>query len=144
MVLGASATDDAAVEAVEFYANGELLGTDSTAPYSANLGNVRFGGYSLTAVALDTAGLRATSAPVAIDVVLEPNVVTLLPNRSCWKYWDQGVEPSAGWREADYDDSAWPLGLAELGYGDGDEATIVSFGPNANSKYICFLVVLFV
>ena len=27
-------------------------------------------------------------------------------------------------------------GTAELGYGDGDEYTVVSFGPDPNNKYI--------
>jgi len=33
------------------------------------------------------------------------------------------------------DDSSWAQGNAQLGYGDGDEATVVSFGPNASTKY---------
>src|ERR1043165_1482135 len=32
--------------------------------------------------------------------------------------------------------SGWSNGPAQLGYGDGDEATVVSYGPNASSKYI--------
>jgi len=34
-----------------------------------------------------------------------------------------------------YDDSSWPQGPAQLGYGDGDEATVISYGPDANKKY---------
>jgi hypothetical protein len=37
---------------------------------------------------------------------------------------------------AAFDDGARASGPAQLGYGDGDEATVVSFGPNPNSKYI--------
>ena len=34
-----------------------------------------------------------------------------------------------------YDDAGWAQGPAQLGYGDGDEATVVSYGPDANNKY---------
>ena len=39
------------------------------------------------------------------------------------------------WREVAYDDSAWATGAAQLGYGDSDEITTLSFGPDANNKY---------
>jgi hypothetical protein len=62
--------------------------------------------------------------------------VTLVPSGSTWKYHDQGANLGTAWRETGYDDSSWPSGLAQLGYGDGDEATIVSYGPDANNKYV--------
>src|SRR5690606_30618872 len=46
-----------------------------------------------------------------------------------------GVE-APGWTEPGFDDSSWAMGSAELGYGDGDEATVVSYGPNPSDKYI--------
>jgi hypothetical protein len=53
-----------------------------------------------------------------------------------WKYRDNGVYPGDAWKNLGFDDSAWPSGPAELGYGDGFEATTNSFGPNSNNKYI--------
>lgn len=53
-----------------------------------------------------------------------------------WKYDDGGAEPSAGWRGLSFDDSGWQEGIAEFGYGDGDETTVVSFGGNSGSKHI--------
>lgn len=35
-----------------------------------------------------------------------------------------------------FDDSSWSSGPAQLGYGDGDEATVVSFGIDPANKYI--------
>jgi hypothetical protein len=35
-----------------------------------------------------------------------------------------------------FDDSSWGAGPAQLGYGDGDERTVVSFGPDPAHKYI--------
>ena len=63
------------------------------------------------------------------------SLVSLIPAGSIWKYFDMGYQPS-GWETAEFDDGDWAAGPAQLGYGDGDESTVVSFGPNANDKYI--------
>lgn len=62
--------------------------------------------------------------------------VPLIPFGSTWKYLDNGSNQGTAWRANVFNDAAWPAGPAELGYGDGDEATVVSFGPNANAKYV--------
>jgi hypothetical protein len=59
-----------------------------------------------------------------------------LPGGTTWAYLDTGVAPPANWTTLTYDDAGWARGPAQLGYGDGDEATVVSFGPSASSKYI--------
>lgn len=64
---------------------------------------------------------------------VDQSIVGLQEN---WKYHDQGENLGTSWREADYDDSSWAEGIAELGYGDGDESTVVSFGPDANNKFV--------
>lgn len=61
---------------------------------------------------------------------------TLLPRESRWAYFDKGHSPGSDWMSAGFDDSAWSSGLAQLGYGDGDENTIVDFGPNSDDKYV--------
>ena len=61
---------------------------------------------------------------------------TIVEMGSSWKYLDKGAEPPGGWVEADFDDSAWQEGPAQLGYGDGDEETILDYGPDENNKYI--------
>ena len=60
----------------------------------------------------------------------------LVPFGSVWKYLDDGSDQGAGWRATNFNDSAWAAGPAQLGYGDGDEATVVSYGPNPSSKYV--------
>jgi hypothetical protein len=60
----------------------------------------------------------------------------LVPAGATWKYLDNGTDQATGWRIPTYNDSGWPQGPAQLGYGDGDEATVVSFGPDAANKYI--------
>lgn len=46
---------------------------------------------------------------------------------SVWKYLDNGSNQGTAWRGAAFDDSAWAQGPAQLGYGNGDEATTVAF-----------------
>jgi calcineurin-like phosphoesterase family protein len=55
---------------------------------------------------------------------------------STWKYLDNGTDQGTAWQSPAFDDALWSSGLAEFGYGDGDEATVVSYGPDANNKYI--------
>jgi hypothetical protein len=61
---------------------------------------------------------------------------TLVPAGSVWKYLDDGSDQGVAWREPGFDDDGWSEGPAQLGYGDGDEATVVSFGPNSSYKYV--------
>jgi Bacterial Ig domain len=57
---------------------------------------------------------------------------TLVAAGSVWNYLDTGVDPGADWMQPSFDDSGWPRGPAQLGYGDGDEATLIDGGPDTN------------
>ena len=61
---------------------------------------------------------------------------TLVSAGSSWKYLDNGSNQGTAWRAASFNDSGWTSGSAQLGYGDGDEATLLSYGPDANNKFI--------
>lgn len=60
----------------------------------------------------------------------------LVPAGSDWVYLDDGTDQGVAWREAGFPDTAWAEGSAQLGYGDGDEATVVGYGPDPNNKYV--------
>jgi len=60
----------------------------------------------------------------------------LIPAGSEWRYLDDGSDGGTAWRNPGYDDSSWATGPAEFGYGEGDEATVVSYGPDSNNKYV--------
>lgn len=64
----------------------------------------------------------------------ELSSVNLITTADTWKYFDQGSEPS-NWKTEAFNDAAWASGQAQLGYGEGDEQTVVSFGPNPSNKY---------
>jgi hypothetical protein len=57
-------------------------------------------------------------------------------NNVAWKYWDNAAAP-ANWQTTGFVDASWASGNAELGYGDNDEETVVSYGgvANINNKY---------
>ena len=55
-----------------------------------------------------------------------------------WKYMDDGAAKPANWYTSAYDDSSWKTGNAELGYGDGDEKTVISYGPSTTNKYMAY------
>jgi hypothetical protein len=53
-----------------------------------------------------------------------------------WRYHDQGQDQGVAWRDAAFDDSSWPVGAGELGFGDMDEATLLKKSdPNYASYY---------
>ena len=53
-----------------------------------------------------------------------------------WKYLDDGSDQGTDWVAPGFNDAAWASGNAQLGYGDGDETTVVGFGPDENEKFI--------
>ena len=61
----------------------------------------------------------------------------LIPFGSTWFYFDTGSGPppqgQLAWNHIGYDDSSWPSGEAQLGHGDGDEATTLN--DNINTFY---------
>ncbi|NPA45779.1 MAG: metallophosphoesterase family protein [Chlorobi bacterium] len=56
------------------------------------------------------------------------NAQTIIPSGDVWKYNDEGNDLGTAWREPGYDDSSWPAGNAQLGFGDGDENTVLESG----------------
>lgn len=51
-------------------------------------------------------------------------------NATVWKYRDDGGDPGAEWRQAEYDDSHWKSGSAPLGFGESGIGTVVYAGPD--------------
>lgn len=82
--LTATAADsDGVVTKVDFYANGTLLGTDDTAPYSFDWVNGPAGAYSITASATDQDGAIGASAPVGLTIkTLALTIESPVPNQA--------------------------------------------------------------
>lgn len=61
--------------------------------------------------------------------------LVLIPRDAVWKYLDTGSNEGTAWRYMNYNDSSWKSGAAELGFGDGDEVTVIN-RYNANNQQI--------
>ncbi len=82
------------------------------------------------ALGSDAAGLDFVALPSDL------NSISLIPAGSVWRYLDTGVVPESAWTSLDYDASGWASGPAKLGYGTGNEATVVGYGTNAANRYV--------
>lgn len=60
---------------------------------------------------------------------------TLLPFGSSWLYRADGSDQGSAWRNVAFDAGGWSSGAGQLGYGDGDETTVVA-RTNANGATI--------
>jgi regulation of enolase protein 1 (concanavalin A-like superfamily) len=84
IAMAATAADaDGTVAVVDFYVGTQLVGSDTSSPYTASWTNVPAGTYSLTAVARDNAGGTRTSAAVSIAVsatATRPTTVVFTPS----------------------------------------------------------------
>src|SRR3954463_9254959 len=61
-------------------------------------------------------GFLAAAMPVSAQV-------SLISTGSVWKYLDDGTDPGVTWTAPGFLDGSWLSGPAELGFGDGGEAT---------------------
>ena len=57
-----------------------------------------------------------------------PEPVELVAEDASWRYLDDGSDQGTAWTDPGFDDGAWATGSAQLGYGDGDEATVIDEG----------------
>jgi hypothetical protein len=78
--------------------------------------------------------LTMPNGAVTVTALYSSNTVFIAEN-AAWKYHDLGQNLGTAWRSSGYNDSAWASGTAQLGYGDGDEATVVSYGGNTTNRY---------
>ncbi len=77
----------------------------------------------------NVANATTQSAPVSTSQ-------TYIATGGVWKYLDNGTNQGTAWRATGFSDGTWASGAAQLGYGDGDEATVVSYGSNASTKFV--------
>ena len=91
--------------------------------------------FSNTARAIATLSMVLIAAFTSAPSIRGETLV-LVATGSAWRYLDNGSDPGTAWRAATFNDGAWASGAAQLGYGDGDEATVVGYGGNSAAKYI--------
>jgi len=82
--------------------------------------------------ATDAAGnWSPLSAPLTITTQAPSNALVHVSSE--WKYWSNGSDPGTTWNAPSFNDSKWSTGLAELGYGESDESTMIS--PKGAASY---------
>src|SRR6267154_727583 len=54
--------------------------------------------------------------------------ISLFSFGSTWKYKDDGSNQGTAWSASSFNDSGWANGVGQLGFGDGDESTVLTSG----------------
>ncbi|MBX4197952.1 peptidoglycan-binding protein [Candidatus Parcubacteria bacterium] len=137
-----ASTDAVGVTGYRVFRNSSQVGTPSGTSYS-DTGLSASTQYSYTVAAVDAAGnvsAQSSSASATTQAASggtpPSSSPTLISAGSVWKYLDNGTNQGTAWTGISFSDSSWSSGAAQLGYGDGDEATVVSYGSNSSQKYI--------
>jgi hypothetical protein len=128
---------------VEFFGDGQKFAEDFLTPFQMSWTNPPVGLRTLLAVVTDPGGLTRTSAPLHVMVVPSGghSLITLIPAGAVWRYNQNGEDPGRDWTRESYREpkGMWKGGPAQLGYGDGDEATVfdlnLEFGRRPIAAY---------
>jgi len=65
-----------------------------------------------------------------------PTQRELVSAGASWQYLDKGTDQGTAWRMPAFNSLSWSNGTGQFGYGEGDEQTVVSFGPQPANRYI--------
>jgi hypothetical protein len=135
-------SDDGKINSLQYYGDGALLGQQSIAPWGFTWSKPLPGEHTVWVVATDNGGLSSTSAVRYISVLPSSGaLMTVVPFGSSWKYLDDGANMGITWRSGGrtlFSDLFWSEGVGPLGYGHGNEGTLLNFGPDYNSKYMTY------
>jgi trimeric autotransporter adhesin len=121
-----AATDDVAVTGYRVRRDGSVVATVPGLSWTDS-GRTPGATHTYTVEAVDAAGNASPrSDPVSVTLPAPPG--QLLGTGSTWRYRQATSPPDPTWPTVAYDDSSWPSGPSQLGFGDGDEATLLVRG----------------
>jgi hypothetical protein len=95
--------------------------------YNGTAGGGRLVYLGLPFESITGSAVRADLMRRALEFLDAPEI--LVTAGSLWRYLDTGAVPGAGWTAASFNDTAWPAGAAQLGFGENDEATALINDP---------------
>jgi len=67
---------------------------------------------------------------------------TTVFDNDIWKYFEGVFEPDTNWRKLAFNDASWLQGQGGVGYGDGDDNTVISPVTSLYLKKISQLLTL--
>jgi len=73
--------------------------------------------------------------PILLFSVILFSQTNFINSGDVWKYLDDGSDQGTTWYGNGFNDISWPSGASELGYGDADEITVVSYGASTSNKH---------
>lgn len=79
---------------------------------------------------------HTVSDTVTIEIRRVAAERTFIAADSEWRYLDNGSNQGTKWRARLFTDDKWKTGPAQLGYGDNDEKTKLSFGGDSSNKHV--------
>jgi uncharacterized repeat protein (TIGR01451 family) len=107
-------------------------------------GNILFlSNNSITSSGVGTAelppgGSNTNNNTVGVNLDIDGPVNPFFINTGdTWKYWANSLAlaPAATWKNTVFADGGWANGNTQMGYGDGDEATVIGYGADPNNKW---------
>jgi len=119
--------------------------------YFPNASDILVEGTNIIAIQVHNKGADNPMVISADLYIYSSPEIQLVNNSDSWNYFIGFAEPSGGifdprvsehstsyilWTDSNFDDSSWSSGPGGLGYGDGDDATIVDIKNIAYSIYI--------
>jgi peptidoglycan/xylan/chitin deacetylase (PgdA/CDA1 family)/archaellum component FlaF (FlaF/FlaG flagellin family) len=134
VTISAAASDNIAVDHVDFLVDGSVVGTATHGPYSFNWAarNATNGSHTLTARAVDPAGNTRTSTPVAVTVsnsftnlLQNPSLETASGSTpSCWLLGGYGTNSFAWTRTSDAHTGSFGETLNVSSWTNGDRKLV--------------------
>ena len=74
---------------------------------------------------------------LAITQAEPPYVHKFIDQNDSWSYLDNGSNQGTLWSTINFTGhNSWPVANGKFGFGNGDENTIINYGPNPANKYI--------
>ena len=114
-------------EAIQVWRNGEMIEEDIGGDQELYVDdNPIFGEISYAVVAVDPAAACAECEPLECTLIIFNEEDTLVAPGDEWNYLTGAAGgPDPDWLEEDFDDFEWEVGPTGIGYGDGDDATVI-------------------
>ena len=74
------------------------------------------------------------------SVMAQSHWESIVLRNNIWRYFPATNEPPSDWNAADFNDATWNIGPGGIGYGDGDDVTLLQEAVNSIYLRIKFQV----